>query len=59
MEERYKKLTPVGDKPREMVTTDGYESLELYANAFMLDDDEVEALKRVIEEQERRKRERK
>lgn len=33
---------------REMVTSEGYESLELYASMFMLDDEEVETLKAII-----------
>ncbi|GIW27166.1 MAG: hypothetical protein KatS3mg070_0529 [Meiothermus sp.] len=33
---------------REMVTSDGYESLELYADMFMLDDEEVQTLKAII-----------
>lgn len=32
----------------EMVTNEGYESLELYASMFMLDDKEVETLKAII-----------
>jgi len=41
------KLTILGktDKPREMITPDGEEVLELYADMFMMDDEEVEELR--------------
>lgn len=41
------KLTILGKttEPREMITPDGEEVLELYADMFMMDDEEVEELR--------------